>query len=307
VHRLTTFDASASNAGGAAEEVKSTELQPELIEDYLAREGRTAANLLSAFHASGRTNYLVEAVLQFPRDPRIQFTVLSRNVFPEERRKWLDLFKSSSPDNALPNYLSAREYLRNGDDESGLRELEAARKKQRFEDFSAEARANEESLQVVAGKTPLDARLSSRGWAKDLLGTLNDLKGISHDLSRIQKQFVSTGRAQEGSQLIEAGLVLVDRIAPVEGARYTMNQLIAWSMEAVFLRGLEPLQSFDFLGGKTPQARLDEITAERDSLKALTDLAKRRMPEMTEPEKLNFLERQRTEGEVEALRWLGRQ
>ena len=78
-------------------------------------------------------------------------------------------------------------------------------------------------------------------------------------------------------------------------------------MEAVILRGLDPAVVYDFLDGRTPQARLDEITAEKQSLDTLRDLAKRAISQMTEAEKLGFMNRQRSEGEIQALRSLGQQ
>jgi len=40
--------------------------------------------------AEGGEAYLREAAERFPDDPRVQWTVLYKNLFPEQRRAWLD-------------------------------------------------------------------------------------------------------------------------------------------------------------------------------------------------------------------------
>ena len=63
----------------------------EAIERYLERNGRDAASLLAAaMLAEGGEAYLREAAERFPDDPRVQWTVLYKNLFPEQRRAWLD-------------------------------------------------------------------------------------------------------------------------------------------------------------------------------------------------------------------------
>jgi hypothetical protein len=293
-------------------ETEDAEIEPALlprekVEEFLARKGRNAADLLSAYHTLKDTKYLLEAAAKFPDDPQVQLSVLTKNLFPAERRQWLDRFKASSPDNALANYLSARDYFKNGQDEAGLQELKQAGQQKRFQDFSTEARINEEELQMSAGKTVLEARQSSGGWADNLLGNMASLKSLSQEISRLQKQFAAAGQTQESLQMIEAGLDVVERIAPPEGARFQISQLVAWAIEASLLRGLEPDRSFDFLGGGTPQSRVEEIRAEKMALKKLNDFVREATPRMTEAEQLSFLERQRIYGEIPALRWFQNQ
>src|SRR4051812_26439638 len=63
-------------------------LPREEVEKYLERNRRSAASLLAAYGALRDTNYLKEAATNFPNDPRVQLSVLRRDIFPEERRKW---------------------------------------------------------------------------------------------------------------------------------------------------------------------------------------------------------------------------
>ncbi|HET7623650.1 MAG TPA: hypothetical protein VFM25_00175 [Verrucomicrobiae bacterium] len=104
----------------------SQKISHDQAEEWLARHGRDAASLLAAFRAMNDTNYLNEAMAAFPNDPRVELAVLSRDEFSAERRKWLDLFKKSSPDNSLANYLSAQDYFKNGQTAEAVQELLSA-------------------------------------------------------------------------------------------------------------------------------------------------------------------------------------
>ena len=71
-------------------------------------------SLLAAFRALDDTNYLNEAATNFPNNPQVELAVLAHDEFPADRRKWLDLFKASSPSNSLANYLPRRIISRTG-------------------------------------------------------------------------------------------------------------------------------------------------------------------------------------------------
>src|SRR5215218_9172736 len=95
------------------------QLTPEQTAEYLRQYGTNAETLL----ATKKKDCLKLAAELFPDDPRVQYAVVTRDLFPEARREWLDRFKQSAPDNAMANYLSARDYLRAGDREQGLKDL----------------------------------------------------------------------------------------------------------------------------------------------------------------------------------------
>jgi hypothetical protein len=129
----------------------------EKVEEWLAKHNRNAMSLLAAFRALQDTNYLNEAATNFPNNPQVELAVLSRNEFPEDRRKWLDLFKTSSPSNSLANYLSAQDDFQNGDSNAAVQELTAASGKSQFDAFLTESRLDEEDLYSFSGYSQLDS------------------------------------------------------------------------------------------------------------------------------------------------------
>src|SRR5213075_2517561 len=103
---------------------------------------------------------LCEAATNFPNNPRVQLSLLRHDLFPEDRRKWLDLFKASSPDNPLANYLSARDYFKNGQSDLAVNEWNEAATKPAFKDYAMDFKLDEEELNLAAGRSSLQARLS---------------------------------------------------------------------------------------------------------------------------------------------------
>jgi hypothetical protein len=83
-----------------------------------------------------------------------------------------------------------------------------------------------------------------------------------------------------------------------------INQLVGISIEALSLGQLPPDMPFDFLAGKTPKERIDELRQRSEELKSLAREFQSAFVDMTESERITFSEKVRVEGEVEAARWL---
>src|SRR6266850_1577969 len=279
-------------------------LPREEVEKYLERNGRSAASLLTAHRTLQDTNYLREAATNFPNDPRVQLSVLQRDVFPEERRKWLDLFKASSPENPLANYLSARDYFKSGQSGLAVSELLEAAAKPAFKDYAMEFKLDEEELNMAAGRSSLQARLSSSGWAQDLSPELASLKALAQDVAALQKQYMGAGDSGSAENLAQAGLMLASGLRSGDADKFVIKQLVGNAIEAIMLSQLDPNGSYDFLGGKSPNDRLAELKEQRVSLRGLTQAIQDALPNMTEAELLSYTERQRLYGELEAMRWL---
>jgi hypothetical protein len=285
-------------------QVVPPKLPREEVEKYLERNGRSAASLLAAYGALQDTNYLREAATNFPNDPRVQLSVLRRDVFPEERRKWLDLFKASSPENPLANYLSARDYFQSGQSDLAVSELLEAGARPAFKDYSMDFKLDEEELNLSAGRSSLQARLSSSGWAQDLLPELASLKALSQDIAAMQKQYLATGDSGSAENLAQAGLLLADGLRSGDSDRFVIKQLVGNAVEAIMLSQLDPKGSYPFLDGKSPTDRLAELKEQKALLRGLRQATEGALPNMSEAELLSYTERQRLYGELEAMRWL---
>src|ERR1035437_4425276 len=140
----------------ADELAKVPQISREQAEAWLAKHHRNAMSLLAAFRAMNDTNYLNEAATNFPNDPHVELAVLAHDEFPADRRKWLDLFKASSPSNSLANYLSAQDDFKNGNTEAAASELLAASGKSQFDNYTMENQLDAEELYSASGKSPIE-------------------------------------------------------------------------------------------------------------------------------------------------------
>ena len=88
-------------------------LTTEQVEAYLKENGRKASTLLAAYRTSGYSALLKEAMQNYGNYPQVAFeAIFNGDLSPEQRRQWLNTFEQTAPDNALANYLSARDYLK---------------------------------------------------------------------------------------------------------------------------------------------------------------------------------------------------
>ena len=244
-------------------------LPREEVEKYLERNGRSAASLLTAYRTLQDTNYLREAAT-----------------------------------NPLANYLSARDYLKSGQSGLAVSELLEAAGKPAFKDYAMDFKLDEEELNMAAGRSSLQARLSSSGWAQDLLPQLASLKALAQDVAALQKEYVGAGDNSSAENLAQAGLMLANGLRSGDADKFVIKQLVGNAIEAIMLSPLDPNGSYDFLGGKSPSDRLAELKQQRVSLRTLTQVTQDALPNLTEAELLSYTERQRLYGELEAMRWL---
>lgn len=283
-------------------------LTREKVEEYVQRHNRNMASLLAAFHALGDTNYLNEAATNFPNDPRLQWTILARNAFPEDRRKWLDNFKTSSPSNSLANYLSAQDYFKNNQPDAAMKEILEASGKSGFRDYSMDTILDGEDLGRFGGSSAMEAGIAAMaGMAGDLIPELSNLKGVANGIKDAQQQYLKSGDAASAQNLAQVGMNLADRLTTGDAGKLIINQLVGMASQAIVLQGLDQNTSYDFLGGETPAQRLAEIKQQKALIKDLTQNQAAVLGTMSEPEMVSYWERSKMYGELEAMRWLKQQ
>jgi hypothetical protein len=302
-------------------EILALKLPREKIEEYLKLHNRDAASLLAAYHASGDAdhpvgdiNYLKEAATNFPNDPHVQWTVLSQwtaletSAFPEDKRKWLDAFKASSPSNSLANYLSAENYFKSGQPDAAIKELLAATDKSSFGGFAMESFLNEDELYRASGKSPLEAsRAALSGMANDVLPELANMKVVAQGIQSAQKQYATAGDTASVENLAQMGMGLANRFNSGDSGKLIISQLVGISIQAISLQPLNQNTSYDFLGGETPAQKLAELKQQKVALRELTQSFESIVPTMTEAETISYAERAKIYGEVAAMRWVQQQ
>ena len=272
------------------------------VEEWLVLHHRAADSLLAAFHVLDDTNYLKEAATNFPDNPQVELTVLTRNVFPDDRRKWLDLYKASSPSNSLANYLSAQTYFQNGQSDAAVKDLIAATGKPDFENYTLESQLNTEELGLFCGESALKsvetAMASSAGDA-----ALATLKQLAAQMTDLQKQELNVGDNNSAENLAQMGMILGDQLNSGANGNYLINQLAGLAIQSTMLNQLNSNTGYDFLDGATPAQRLRDIKLQEFELNQLVKHFDALKPALTDAEKVSCYERTRIYGEVPALQW----
>jgi len=307
-YRQPKISSSKTNKQSKAEAAAFQKVLRQKVEEWLALHRRDATSLLAAFHVLDDTNYLKEAATNFPDNPQVELTILARNAFPEDRRKWLDLFKASSPSNSLANYLSAQAYFQNGQSEAAVRDLVAATGKPEFENYILDSQLDAEELCLFLGKSSLDAAETAlAGSVGDTTRELATLKQLASQMTNLQKQELTVDDTGSAENLAQMGTILGGQLNSGVSGEYVLNQLTGIAVEAMMLQQLDPDTSYDFLDGETPGQRLQELDQQKATLVQLDNSFNAIEPGLNDSEKVSFLERAKIFGQIAAMRWLQQQ
>jgi hypothetical protein len=276
-------------------------LPREVIDRWLATGRTNAEDLLAARQAGGGSDFLRMALTNFPNDPRVLFASSALDDGPEARRERLERFKAAAPDNALADYLSAREHLKNGQPEQAVADLLAASRKPGFQDYVLDSIQNAEELFLQSGKSPAEAKAMASTSA--LLPHLAQLKGLAQELATLQRQYVAAGDTQSAEHLAAAGLQLGERLNTGEASRTLISQLVGIAVERIVLNPLDAERHYDFLGGNVRE-HLAQLDARRAAVREQTQLFDAWMRQATDADIVSYFDRFKIYGESGAMAWI---
>ena len=290
-----------------ANERKQLKIPGEKAEAWLAKHTRNAASLLALFRRGGGKNYLYEAATNFPGDPQVQLAVLTSDAFPDERRKWLEAFKASSPGNSLANYLSAADYFKNGSPDDAMQELLAASGKTELQNYAMEALLNGEELWTDAGKSAREtASFAMSDMAEENMPQLSSYKVVARGIGDLLKQKLAAGHTESAVNLAQLGLDLAGKINSGDSGKFLINQLVGIAVEQSSLSQLNQNTAYDFLGAQTPVQAAEELKRQKAEFsKLIQDFGPAQMQMiMSDSETASYMQRLKIYGELEAMRWL---
>jgi hypothetical protein len=283
-------------------------LPREKVEAWLAKHNRNASSLLAAFRAQGDTNYLNEATTNFPNDPHVELAVLAHDEFPADRRKWLDLFKASSPSNSLANYFSAQDYFKNGNTDAAVNELLAASGKTQFDNHGMETQLDAEELYLDSGKSSREAAtFAMSAMAEEDLPDLATIKRVDQGIADLMQQKVAAGDADSAANLAQMGMMIGDKLNSGDSGKYLINQLVGTATEAIVLQHLDQNTAYDFLDGQTPAQVLQENKQQKVALRGMLTNFQAAYPSLTEGEMASYFQRSQIYGEAAAMQWVVQQ
>jgi hypothetical protein len=280
---------------------KELKLGAEQIEPYLEANGRNAASLLAAFRTTGDSAHLEEAMQKYPNDPQVAFEAAFRTeAAPEERRRWLDAFKKSDPDNALANYLSALEHFKSGETDQAVQEIIAAAEKP-FHDYTPERYQDDAEAYLAAGFSVADAKTASS--LRLLLPQLAQMRDLSLNMIELAKSYRQSGDDASAQAALQMTIDLGQRYSTPSPGEAGISQLVGLAIEGMALKAMDASSAYG-TGGQTVQDRLNQLAQHRAELEARLRQTETLFPKMTEQDWISYRDRWMMFGEEAAARWL---
>ena len=305
--------AAAQSAGSLTGDLRSTNLYARLKEKaakvtvdrvaaYLDANRRNAASLLAAYRVTGDHALLEEAMQKYPADQQVGFEAAFRkDATPAERQQWLESFKKSAPDNALPNYLSALDFFQAGQPDQAVRELIAASGKPQFQDYSLERVQDDEEAYLGAGYSIAEAK--ALATSQLLLPQLAQVKQLSLDLFDLAKSYRQAGDEASAQATLEMAANLGRRYSASSAGESEISQLVGMWVERNALTAMDPNSAYGS-SGQTVQDRIDQITQQNATLRQLGQQVEPLLQNLSEQDWISYKDRWMMFGEESALKWV---
>ena len=236
-------------------------LEPELLsveqlQRHIEANNGSVESHLAAFQASGDPYWLTNAAVRHPEDPRIHFSMVSHASTDGNRREWLEKLKASDPDNALANFLSARDHFKNRESEKAIEDLLAGANKPVFSDYTQHDIQSAEEMYLASGKDPIEAKLLAN--IQQRLPHLKELRNLSRDLVKLQEAAVGRGDARTFNDLAQIGINIGQSMGRNDGLNYLLNDLVGIGIQKQMLGTLDADAEYPFLNGMR-RARLSRL------------------------------------------------
>lgn len=280
---------------------KAPSLTPEQVESYLKNNHRSAESLLAAFRATGDLRLLEEAKEKFPGDPRVAFTAAyQKDASPDERRHWLDIFKQTAPDNSLPEYLSALEHFKVGENDLAVQDLSAAAGKQTFQDYSWDFIENGEEAYREAGYPEAEAQVIPS--MSLLLPHLSDLAQLNQNLINLATAYRQAGDNASAQAALQIDASMGERLRGPENTSL-ITQLVGLSIEGLALKQMDPGSTYGN-SGQTVGDLLSGLSQQKTALNQFASQLDTIYTTISAQDWISYHDRWRTFGEENAIRWL---
>ena len=273
-------------------------LSTEQVQSYLEKNHRNVGSLLAAFHATDDREFLQEAMEKYPADPRLDYVAWFRSSSPEERRQWLEAFKQSAPDNALANYLSARDYFKSGQNDQAVQQLLAAATKP-IQDYSLDFVQHGEEAYRAAGYSDAEAKMIATTTL--LLPQFAEFKQVTLNLVDLANAYRQSGDGASAQAALQMGINLGQRLDH-PGSLTIIQSLVGIALQRLVLNAMDPNIPYGDTG-QTVQNQIDALAQRREGIKALAEQGGNVLPTMSDEDLISYCDRMKIFGEQAAIRW----
>lgn len=276
-------------------------LSAEDLDRWRRGASTNVAEWLAARQLGGGVELLKEALERFPNDPRVLVASAVLDDDPSARRERLDRLKAVDPDNALANYLSARDHLKAGRVDEARADLQAAAAKPGYSDYTRTAMDAAQTLLLEAGRSPSEATVL--GMATTQIPQVAQLKNLAVEINALQKQYVAAGDQAAAENLANWGLQIARHLGGEDGGSLLIHRLVGQAVEQLVLRELPGDTRPGFLDG-TIQAHLDALATRRTELREVGQRATTWIRDASASDLEAYYRRVYQEGELSAIAWI---
>ena len=284
---------------------KVPRLTAEQVEAYLKTNGRNAASLLTAYHATGDPSLLKEAMQQYPNDPQLDFAAaVSPGLPPQEQRQWLDALEKSAPNNALASYLSANNYFNSGQTDQAVQELTTAAGKLQFQDYTLNNVENIKEAYLAAGYSDVDAEAIALMQPSGGLSNPNllGLKQLGDNMVNLAKSYQQAGDNVSAQATLQMAVNLGQESMGL-GVQTTVGQFIGMNIENAAFAAMDPNSSYGGTG-QTVQDQMNALAQQRAGIMELGQQFQNLQPAMTAQDWINYTDRLMIFGQQAAVQWV---
>ena len=298
--------------GGSGELPEPT---PEDIARFLAKNGETPANLVTAFEKTHDRRWLERALELFPGSPVVLMAALEsiRGASPRagetyqpdpQRMAYIDRFKAADPNNPLPWIFSAQEFFKLKQTADALADVRAALGRPAFYTYATERMDSAQKLYESLGLGPVEASALAM-FGLTIPHTTAAIQS-SRSLMELQKSASQSGDTAAADEALRLTYNLGRTFATPEASRMLIGQLVGIGMEKRALKALPAGSPPDWLK-VNPAERLAEIEQKKAYMQGFTNGIESLIRSQDGDLIAEYLRRVRTESEAAAYEWLKKQ
>jgi RNA polymerase sigma factor (sigma-70 family) len=272
------------------------------LADFLKANHRDASSLLAAFRTTHDPALLREAMDKFPNDPQVGFeAAMSTDLTADERRQWMTKWEQTDPDNSLANYLSAANYMKNGQTDQAVQELIAASGKSGFTDYSVDRVEDDKQAYLGAGYNVTEAEMLATSQL--MLPQLAQIKQLALGMADMSKSYQQAGDASSAQSALQMCVDLGERYATQVPGESTISQLVGIATEKIGLGAMDPNSPYGDTG-ETVQDELNQVMQQRAVIKARNDQVDPLLPLLTDNDWIIYKDLWMQSGETAAENWV---